>query len=172
MRDINYRVSGPTRAIDMALAKFYGKPFITEVPMPIKEIIPASKLDKPMNQVKIAIVTDGGLVPLGNPDRMVPVNSVKFAVYSIEGKDRLDGKDYEVKHQGYDNSFVLKDPNRLVPVDALRALEQQGVIGKLADQFYTTAGVMTSLENGKKFGKSIAEMLKNDQVDAALLTST
>lgn len=172
VRHINYNIPGPTRAIDMALAKFYGRPFVTEVPMPIKEIVPPSRLGKPMSEAKIALVTDGGLVPLGNPDRMVPVNSVKFAVYSIEGKERLDGKDYEVKHQGYDNSFVLKDPNRLVPVDALRDLERKGIIGKLADQFYTTAGVMTSLENGKKFGKGIAEMLKNDAVDAALLTST
>ena len=172
VRDINYRVSGPTRAIDMALNKFYGRPFITEVPMPQREIVPPSRLEKPLSQTKVALVTDGGLVPLGNPDRMVPVNSVKFAVYPIEGKERLDAKDYEVKHQGYDNSFVLQDPNRLVPVDAMRDLEKKGVIGKLADQFYTTAGVMTTLENGKKFGKGIAELLKKDGVGAVLLTST
>ena len=156
----------------MALDKFFGRKFVTEVPMPQREILPASKLQKPLSQCKIALVTDGGLVPLGNPDRMVPVNSVKFSVYPIARKERLDPKEYEVKHQGYDNSYVLADPNRLVPVDAMRDLEKKGVIGKLADWFYTTAGVMNTLENGKKFGRGIAELLKKDGVDAVILTST
>jgi glycine reductase len=170
--NIHYEISGPTRAVNMALDKFYGRKFITEVPMPKNEIVPPSELKKPLSEAKIALVTDGGLVPLGNPDRMVPVNSVKYAKYSIEGKDRLDAKDYEVKHQGYDNSFVLQDPNRLVPVDAMRKLEKEGVIGSLYDTFYTTAGVMTTLENGKKFGQGIANELKEAGVDAVILTST
>lgn len=70
----------------MALNKYYGRPFITEVPMPQREIVPPSKLEKPLSQTKVALVTDGGLVPQGNPDRMVPVNSVKLAVCSIRGK--------------------------------------------------------------------------------------
>lgn len=172
VRDIHYEISGPKRAVDMALDKYFGRPFITEVPMPQKEIIPPSKLKKPLSEAKVALVTDGGLVPKGNPDHMVPVNSVKFAVYPIAGKERLESKDYEVRHQGYDNSFVLEDPNRLVPVDAMRDLEHQKVFGKLADQFYTTAGVMTTLENGKKFGTQIAQLLQKDGVDAVLLTST
>jgi glycine reductase len=172
IRDAKHTVSGTTRAIDMALDKFYGRKFVTEVPMPQKEIIEPSVLKKPLNKAKIGLVTDGGLVPKGNPDRMVPVNSVKFAYYSIADKKNLDPADYEVRHQGYDNSYILQDPNRLVPLDILREFEADGVIGELDDKFYTTAGVMTTLENGKKFGKAIAEMLKEDEVDAVILTST
>lgn len=172
IREINYQIPGPKRAIDMALAKYYGRPFVTEVPMPVKEVLPASVLNKPLCEATIALVTDGGLVPKGNPDRMVPVNSVKFAEYPLEGKTKLCAEDYEVKHQGYDNTYVLNDPNRLVPVDALRELEKRGVIGKLYEHFFTTAGVMTTLENGKKFGKGIAEILKKEGVDAVILTST
>lgn len=137
-----------------------------------KEVVPPSKLKKPINKATIALVTDGGLVPKGNPDRMVPVNSIKFAVYSISGKEKLYPADYEVKHQGYDNSFVLADPNRLVPVDAMRELERKGKIGKLYEYFFTTAGVMTTLENAKKFGRGIADKLLEANVDAVILTST
>jgi glycine reductase len=172
IQKIRYDIPGAKRAVDMALDKFYGREIITEVPMPRVERLPASKLAKPLSQAKLALVTDGGLVPKGNPDRMVPANSVKFAHYSIAGMETLDPADYEVKHQGYNNAFVLQDPNRLVPVDALRDLEHKGVIGKLSDTFYTTAGVMTTLENGKKFGQGIAQMLKDEGVDAVLLTST
>lgn len=172
VRDVDYHIPAPKRALDMALAKFYGRPFVTEVPMPVKEIVLPSKLKKPLHEATIALVTDGGLVPKGNPDQMVPVNSLKFAVYSISGKDKLNPEDYEVKHQGYDNSFVLADPNRLVPVDAMRDLERQGKIGKLYEYFFTTAGVMTTLENAKKFGKGISDKLLEANVDAVILTST
>lgn len=172
IRDINYQIPGPKRAVDMALDKYYGRHFVTEVPMPVKEIIPPSRLTKPINEATVALVTDGGLVPKGNPDRMVPVNSVKFAQYSINGKDSLAPEDYEVRHQGYDNTYVLEDPNRLVPVDSMRWMEKKGRIGRLFPRFFTTAGVMTTLENGKKFGKGIAEILKQEQVDAVILTST
>ena len=90
----------------------------------------------------------------------------------MSGKKALDPDDYEVKHQGYNNAYVLEDPNRLVPVDAMRHFESIGVIGGLEETFYTTAGVMTTLENGKRFGEGIAEMLRNSAVDAAILTST
>lgn len=172
VRSVDYSVSGAKRAVNMALDKFYGRPFNTEVPMPQHELIPPSQLTKPLKKAKVALVSDGGLVPKGNPDQMVPVNSQKFGVYSITGKDSLAAEDYEVRHQGYNNAFVLENPNRLVPVDVLRRLEKEGLIGKLADRFYTTAGVMTSMENCKKFGQEIAALLREDQVDAVILTST
>src|SRR5699024_9757460 len=115
---------------------------------------------------------DGGLVPKGNPDQMVPTNSSTYNSYSIEGKNELNSEEYEVSHQGYNNTFVEEDPNRLVPLDALRELEKEGVIGGIVDVYYTTAGVMTPKEKGKEFGAGIAESLKESGVDAVILTST
>ena len=117
-------------------------------------------------------MTDGGLVPKGNPDHQVPTNSKFFRRYSIEGMETLDPADWEVSHQGYNNAFVLQDPNRLVPVDALRHLVKEGVIGSLNDCFYSTAGVMTPMEKCKEFGEGIAQALKDDLCDAAIETST
>ena len=170
--DIDYSISAAKRGIDMLLAKYEHKPFRTEVVMPNHEEIPVPVLTKPLSECRIGLVTDGGLVPIGNPDHQVPTNSKHFRKYSIEGMDTLDPKDWEVSHQGYNNAFVLQDPNRLVPVDALRALVKQGVIGSLNDSFYSTAGVMTPMETCKEFGEGIAQALKNDQCDAAIETST
>jgi len=170
--EINHTVPAARRMVDMLLKKYHGQPFTTEVPIPIQEILPPSILKKPLSQAKIALVTDGGLVPKGNPDKMVPVNSVKFCHYNIAGKDKLTSAEYEVSHQGYDNTYVLEDPNRLVPVDAFRQLEKEGEIGKLWDEYYTTAGVMTTMENSKKFGQEIAAKLLDAEVDAVILTST
>ena len=84
----------------------------------------------------------------------------------------MKAEDYEVSHQGYNNAFVLQDPNRLVPVDCLREEVRKGRIGALLDRYYMTAGVMTPLDMSKKLGEGIAQALLADHVDAVILTST
>lgn len=170
--DIDYTVPAAKRGIDMLLAKFSGKKFRTEVIMPNHEEIPVPQLTKPLSQCKIGLVTDGGLVPLGNPDKQVPTNSKFFRRYSIEGMETLKAEDWEVSHQGYNSAFVRQDPNRLVPVDALRHLVKQGVIGSLNEVFYSTAAVMTPMEKCKEFGEGIAKALIADGCDAVIETST
>lgn len=170
--DIDYSIPAAKRGVDMLLAKLKGKPFRTEVVMPNHEQIPVPVLGKPLSQCKIALVTDGGLVPKGNPDNQVPTNSKFFREYSIKEMESLKPEDWEVSHQGYNNAFVLQDPNRLVPVDAMRKLEKAGIIGELADVFYSTAGVMTPMEKCKEFGEGIAKRLKESECDAAIETST
>lgn len=169
---IDYSIPSPKRALDMLLKKHRKQAFKTEVVMPNHEEIPVPILTKPLSECKIGLVTDGGLVPIGNPDHQVPTNSKAFKKYSIEGMETLDKKDWEVSHQGYNNAFVLEDPNRLVPVDALRELVKSGYIGSLDDSFYSTAGVMTPMEKCKEFGEGIATALKADGVDAVIETST
>ncbi len=169
---IDYSVPACKRALDMLLDKYNHRKFQTEVAMPKREDIPVPMLNKPLNEIKLAIVTDGGLVPKGNPDNMVPTNSKYFKNYEFGNVDRLDAADYEVSHQGYNNAFVLEDPNRLVPVDAAMKLKEEGKIGDVLTSYYTTAGVMTPKEVGKKFGEGIAQDMLSKGVDAVILTST
>lgn len=170
--EIDYTIPACKRGVDMLLNKYDNRKFRTEVIMPEHEIIPVPILKKPLKDIKLALVTDGGLVPKGNPDRQPPTNSKYYRCYSFDGVDRLDAKDYEVSHQGYDNAFVLDNPNRLVPVDAAIELEKEGTIGSLYKTFYSTAGVMTPKEMAKKFGEDIAKDLKAHDVDAVVLSST
>ena len=169
---IDYSIPSAKRGIDMLLDKINRRPFRTEVLMPNHEQIPVPELTKPLSECKIAVVTDGGLVPKGNPDNQVPTNSKAYRKYSYKGMETLSPEDWEVSHQGYNNEFVLKDPNRLVPIDALNKLVDDGLIGGLADSFYSTAGVMTPMEKCKEFGEGIAKNLIEDGVDAVIETST
>lgn len=170
--EIDYSVSAATRGVNMLLDKYYRRNFHTEVMMPNYEDIPLPVLTKPLNEIRLALVTDGGLVPKGNPDNMVPTNSKCYKEYSFGDVTKLDPADYEVSHQGYDNSFVLADPNRLVPVDAAMELKKEGKIGDVLTSYYTTAGVMTPMEVGKSFGEGIGKSMLENKVDAAILTST
>jgi glycine reductase len=160
------------RAVDMVLAKVRGTPFRTEVPLPQFDTVEAAPPITNLATAKIALVSDGGLVPKGNPDRIEYTNATKFAKYSISGVDDLLPGIYEVVHHGYNSAFVVADPDRLVPVDAARELEREGVIGKLYDYFLSTTGLITSMVNSKRIGQGMAAQLLQDGVQAVVLTST
>lgn len=165
------RDRGAKRAVDMVLAKVRGEPFQTETPMLRFDMVEKAPPLHELGSATVAVITDGGLYPVGNPDKMPFINSDRVAAYPI-GEKRLDAADYCVLHRGYDNTFVLEDPNRLVPADAMLTLERQGEIGVCYPYFLTTTGLNTSLQNSKKIAAEIIARLRRDHVDAALLTST
>jgi betaine reductase len=160
------------RSVDMLLAKLQGKPFETELHLPEFERVKPADPVKNLSSAKIALVTDGGLVPKGNPDKIEFAGATKFGKYSIKGVDRLNPEDYEVVHIGYDPAAVRQDPHRLVPLDVMRDLEKEKAFGKLNENFYATTGVATPLENARKMGQGIAEELKAEGMDGVILTST
>ena len=65
-----------------------------------------------------------------------------------------------------------QDPDRLVPLDVLRELEQANVVGEVHNQFIATSGLANPLANSRRLGREIAQNLKEQGVDAVILTST
>jgi glycine reductase len=171
-RNVVAGATGAERATAMLLDKLAGRPVASEVPRPAFPSVPAPRLVKTLDGATIALVTDGGLVPQGNPDAIEPLNATRYGAYSIEGKDTLDATQYDNVHRGYDTSWVKQDPHRLVPVDVARELERSGAIGKLHETVYSTVGVATTLAHSARMGREIAEQLKAAGVDAVILTST
>jgi glycine reductase complex component B subunit gamma len=164
--------TGAERVVTMLLDKLQGRPFVSEVSQPRYDRIRPAAPVKDITSAKIALVTDGGLVPRGNPDRIESSAATHFGKYRIEGLQRLEAKDFEVSHGGYDSVFIRQDPNRLVPLDVMRDLEREKAFGKLHDSYYVTTGVATTVENAKRMGRAIASELKEAGVDGVILTST
>jgi len=164
--------TGAERAVDMLLSKLKGEPFQTEYPMPTFEQIPPSLAIRDLTSNTIALVTSGGIVPLGNPDRIEAASASKFAEYSIAGVDDLTPDAYQTCHGGYDPTYANADPNRVLPLDAMRTLEKNGTIGRLHHLYYVTVGNATWVANAQRFGKDIAERLKEADVGGGVLTST
>jgi betaine reductase len=163
---------GAERVIDMLLSKLRGEPFESEVPRPMYDRVKPAPPIKEMGLARIAIVTDGGLVPSGNPDKIEIRTATRFGRYNIKNVDTLNPAEYEVSHEGYDSVLIRQDPNRLVPVDVLRDLEKERRIGKLHDKFYSTTGVANIVEVMRRLGETIAKELKAEGVSGVLLTST
>ena len=163
---------GSERAICALLAKIKGEPFFTEIKPPLFDQVRPAPPIKDLSHSIIALVTEGGLVPKGNPDHIESARATRYGVYSLEGLDRLDKERFESIHMGYDTTFVNEDPNRLVPVDVMREIEQEGMIARLHPYIYTTTGVATFIENSKKIGRDMARALKEAEVSGVILTST
>ena len=172
LRDQLGQKTAAVRLVDMLVAKMNGEPFESEMPATAFAPVPMPAAIQNLSKAKVMLITDGGLVPRGNPDRIEGTAATRWGSYSIEGRDDLNGAEYEVSHGGYDTRFVQEDPDRLVPLDAMREMEKSGVIGKLHDEFISTCGRSNPLSNTRRLGREIADKIKKDGVDAVILTST
>lgn len=163
---------GSRRAVDMLLKKLADKPFVTEYPMPAFDRVAPQPAIKDLSKATIALVTSGGIVPKGNPDHIESSNASHYGEYDITGVMDLTEETYETAHGGYDPVYANEDADRVLPVDVLREMEKNGVIGKLHNKFYTTVGNGTAVASSKAFADEFAQKLIADGVDAVILTST
>ena len=160
------------RAVDMLLAKLAGRPYRSELVIdPFEVVRPAAPVTD-LGRARVALVSESGVVPRGNPDRLETWNASKWMKYPVAGQDRLEPGAYEVFHGGYDTAGSTADPNRAIPLDAARTLEREGTIGRLHEAYYVTTGNMASLRTMMRLGAEIAQDLKAHGVEAAILTAT
>lgn len=162
---------GSQRAVEMLLAKLRGEEYQTEYPMPRFDRVDPSPALSDITKAKIALVTSGGIVPKGNPDRIEASSASKYGKYSLEGIETLKDT-HATAHGGYDPVYANGDADRVLPVDVLRELEREGKIGSLHRYFYTTVGNGTAVASAQAFAAQIADELKAEGVDAVILTST
>jgi glycine reductase len=172
IRDQFVEKTAGERLVDMVLAKVKGELFESEMVPTAFAPVPMPPSIKDLTKAKIMLITDGGLVPKGNPDKIQGSVATRWGSYSIDGCDDLKGEDYEISHGGYDPQFVHQDPDRLVPLDVMRQLEKEGVIGELYDEFLSTSGLANPLSNTRRMGREMAAKAKQLGIDAIILTST
>jgi len=172
IRDQFVEQTAAQRLVDMILAKVKGEAFESEMIPTAFVPVPMPPPVKDLTKARLMLITDGGLVPKGNPDQIQGSAATRWGAYKIDGRDDLKGEDYEISHGGYDPQFVRQDPDRLVPLDVLRELEKEGVIGELYEEFLSTSGLANPLSNTRRMGREMAEKAKRAGIDAVILTST
>lgn len=122
---------------------------------------------KPLNEMVVALATAAG-VHLKSDKRFNLAGDTSFRV--IPGDAPSD--QLMVSHGGYDNADVNKDINCMFPIDRMRELAEEGIIKGLAPVNF---GFMGGGGDVKVFteetGPKIAKQLKEEGVDAVLLTA-
>jgi glycine reductase complex component B subunit gamma len=172
IRDQFVEKSSGQRLVEMVLAKVQGREFESEMLPTAFAPIPMPPGVKDIKRAKVMLITDGGLVPKGNPDKIQGSAATRWGSYNIKDCADLKGEDYEISHGGYDPQFVRQDPDRLLPLDVVRELEQEGAIGTLHEEFISTSGLANPLSNTRRMGREMAERAKQLGIDAIILTST
>jgi betaine reductase len=172
IRDQFVEQTSAERLVGMVLAKVRGEPFESEMLPTNFARVPMPPGVQELAKARLLLVTDGGLVPKGNPDGIQGSAATRWGSYSVKNRSALEGRDYEISHGGYDPQFVRQAPDRLVPLDVMRDLENEGVIGELHEEFFSTSGLANPLSNTRRMGREMAEKAKRLGIDAIILTST
>ena len=127
-----------------------GAPFVSEVPFHAPDRVTPAAPIADLARAAIAMVTTGGLVKKGNPDRQVAANATRYHRHSVEELEALTPEGWEAYHAGYFNHIVNKNPNYILPLSFLRDLEGKGQIGRVHEWMYALPGVSTPVAHGAR----------------------
>lgn len=130
---------------------------------------PASALRVPLSRARVAVVTTAGL-HLRDDRPFVRADPTFRVLPSAAGLDDLVQSHSSI---GFDRTATARDPNVVYPLDRLRELVDEGVVGELAPRFVSFMGAQTDPE--AVLDRSIdeaADLLLDDGVDVAVLTPT
>jgi len=163
---------GAERAVEMLVAKLRGESFRTEIPVEGYDAVAPAPPIADLTQVTLGLVTSGAIVPKGNPDHFRRASETRWSRYPLGVLDALDADAYECVHGGFFNMIACENPNLVLPLDAVRALERSGAIGRVADFYCCTTGNDQRLADCARNGREIASALAEAGVEAALLVAT
>lgn len=143
---------------------------------------PWTPLAKRLSQVRLTLVSTGGLFVAGQDPSGSSGLTQEEAVLRIQEFLRSDpalatiprntpAHMLRVRHPGYDIRGAQRDYNVVFPLDHLKALEAEGVIGQLADEMYSFVGATSQLRLLAEHAPQWARRVKDQGVDAALLVA-
>ena len=118
----------------------------------------------PLAERRVAVISTAGLQRRG--DRPFAFGAVDYRIVPAT----IEARDLAMCHPStnYDRSGFQQDVNVVFPVDRLRELAADGVIGSVADYHYSFMGA-SSPDQLEAAVRDLAGPLKEDRVDAVLL---
>jgi D-proline reductase (dithiol) PrdB len=134
---------------------------------------PFTPLRKPLDRCRLALVTTGGVHTRDQtPFDMSDKNGDPS--YREIPSDISVGQ-LTITHDYYHHADALADPNLVLPIEPLRQLMQEGMIGSVGPRFFSFMGHMQG-EHIKILSQitlpEVGAALREDEVDVAFLTPT
>ncbi|MFM7534668.1 MAG: glycine/sarcosine/betaine reductase selenoprotein B family protein [Acidimicrobiales bacterium] len=129
------------------------------------DAVPLVMLDKPLSQCRVAMLSSGGVYRRGQL-AFHHADDVSFRVIPTD----TPTADLRATHFAYDLTDARRDPNVVFPIDTLRSLAGDGVIGGLGPRSYTFMGGIYSTRRVREaLVPPLVEQVLTDHVDLALL---
>jgi len=127
----------------------------------VNEDAPWTPLTKPLSKCKVALISSGGV----HHKDQVPFHFKDDISYYKISKD-VNIRDLCVSHFGYRADDARKDPNCVFPIERLRELEAEGVIGEFVDPAYTfMGGIYSARKVRDELAPRMVEELTANRID-------
>jgi D-proline reductase (dithiol) PrdB len=136
--------------------------------------IPWTPFDKRLSDAKVALLSTAGLSM--KDDEPFDMEFERRNPMRGDGSFRrlradATAADVDANHLHIDTGFIERDLNVALPLDRLRELVDEGMVGAMAETHYSVMGFQgndaSRLEN--ESAPAIAEAMKSEEVDLALL---
>ena len=150
------------RSITRQYAKLGYKPYTwvynTDTP-------PWQPLRKPLAQSRLALVASGGIYRRGQ----IAFHSKDDTSLRLIPTD-VRTEDLRTSHFAYDQTDARRDPNVVFPIDTLRGLVREGLLGGLTEHAITfMGGIYSSRRVREEVAPTIAGYLEAERAEIALL---
>jgi len=143
---------------------------------------PFVPFNKPIARSRLALLTSSGHFVEGNDPKPFGVKNMT----QEEATERISEflqtapelstipmdtprEKLRVRHGGYDIRGAQADPNVAFPYERLRELKREGIIGEMTPDAYCFVGACAQTRLLKQKGPGWVNLLRQQQVDAALL---
>ena len=127
---------------------------------------PWAEPKKATSAMRLALVTTAGLH--FREDSVFGFSDAGFRV--IPAEQNANGLVMSHSSVNFDPTGFQEDVNLVFPIDRLRELEAEGKVGSVADLHYSFIGAGLLPQSYEKSVRALAGHLKEDNVDAVLLT--
>ena len=136
--------------------------------------VPWTPVTKPLDQCTVALLSTAGLSMKGDPPfdmEMERANPLRGDPSWRRLRADATSDTIEANHLHIDTRYILRDLDVALPLERLRELVAEGVVGAVADTHYSIMGYQgndtSTLE--QKSAPEIAEAMRSEEVDLALL---
>jgi len=126
---------------------------------------PWAPLAKPLSKCRLGLAASGGIYMAGQV-----AFHYKDDTSLREIPADVDSSDLRATHFAYDLSGARTDPNVVFPIDTLRRLAREGIVGSLAGRFQSfMGGIYSTRRVTGELAPQLLRRLREEEVDAVLL---
>lgn len=132
------------------------------------DFVPLAKMKKPLRESRLAFVSTAGVQPKDSMpfDTVHPVGDYTFRRVPSDSKV----EDLEIHQLKYPTVGAKKDLNVIFPIERLRELAAEKIIGGLTENFFSFIGYNMDAERLEQtLAEDIADAVEAEKPDAALL---
>ncbi|HYB90025.1 MAG TPA: glycine/sarcosine/betaine reductase selenoprotein B family protein [Candidatus Binataceae bacterium] len=130
----------------------------------VNDTVPWTPLKKPLRKSRLAFISSGGVMYRDQP-RWHREDASFRRIPKGARRDELS-----FWHFGYHTKDAKEDPNCVFPLERLRELESEGVIGELCDPVFSfMGGVYSARKVRTELAPALVDELKRAHADAFFL---